>query len=131
MRRHLAALCLFALAVPSHAQNFIRLEAPQKTSKLWKISAFVLGGATALDAASSWGRPELNPLLSGPNGRFGSQGIALKSGLAAGTIGIQYFLLRKRPAAQKYAVVSNFAISGFLGVAAASNYKRSGQPSAK
>jgi hypothetical protein len=58
--------------------------APQ--SKLYSISVAALIGANAADLASSWGRPELNPLLTpgSTGGRFGWQSATIKLGLAGG-----------------------------------------------
>lgn len=99
---------------------------PRKTgfTKLWKISVALLAAANVADVHSSWGRPELNPALAGPNGRFGMQGIAVKSLIVSGVVTAQYLMLRNHPKASKYGAWTNLAMAGVLSAAAASNYHR-------
>ena len=129
MRKAIASLCLCAVFSMGsvRAEELVR-SAEAKPSKWWKISSFVLAAAVAADVQSSWGRQELNPLLRNGNGRFGVQGFALKSVLVGGTLGAQYFLLKKHPGASKYAMISNFAIAGVLGGAAITNHRNASAP---
>lgn len=99
-----------------------------RMGKWWKLSSAILAAAVAADAHSSWGRMEANPLLRGPDGRFGTRGLALKAALIAGTVGAQYLLLRKHPSGAKYGVAANLAIAGVLGGAAISNHVRAARP---
>lgn len=52
-------------------------------------------GATSADAATSWGRVELNPLLRNSRGEFGARGLALKFGIFGGVELTKWSLLRK------------------------------------
>lgn len=90
----------------------------------WKLSAVLVAAAAAADAHSSWGRMELNPALRSANGRFGMQGLAIKSLVTGGAIGAQYILLRKNPKAEKYGVLVNMMMAGVMGTAAATNHVR-------
>ncbi|MCS7026563.1 MAG: hypothetical protein NZV14_17330 [Bryobacteraceae bacterium] len=96
----------------------------QRFKRLWKMSVSVLAAASVMDVHSSWGRPEVNPLLRGPNGRFGAQGIALKTTILCGVIGAQYFLSRHHPTAAKYGAVTNLVMAGLVSGVAMSNYHR-------
>jgi len=91
-------------------------------TKLWKISAAVLGAVTIADMQSSMGRPEANPLLASGNGHFNAQGMALKGALVGGVVGAQWLLLRHNPQAFKYAAGANFAMSALTGAAVVHNH---------
>ncbi|MBV9154806.1 MAG: hypothetical protein JO097_00985 [Acidobacteriaceae bacterium] len=81
--------------------------APQKTNiadvqgnhgkllnAVWITSMFAAAGASSLDAYTSWGKHESNPLLASSNGTFGTKGVVLKAGIAA-TVLVPQILLRK------------------------------------
>ncbi|MFN7932696.1 MAG: hypothetical protein U0R19_05175 [Bryobacteraceae bacterium] len=104
------------------AQNIVRPEPSRKRSVWWKVSAVALAAATSVDAHSSWGRVEANPVLAGPNGRFGSQGVALKTLITGGVLGAQYMMMKNHPKAERYGTWTNFVLAGALGSAAAYNY---------
>ena len=53
---------------------------------LWRASLAAVAAANVMDAGSSWGKRELNPGLSGNNGRFGGQGAVLKLGIVGGVM---------------------------------------------
>lgn len=57
-------------------------------------SAFHLAG-TSLDAASSWGQPELHPLLRNSRGEFGGRGLAVKLGVFGGVEVVKWKLARR------------------------------------
>lgn len=101
----------------------LRSDAPVRRSLLWKLSAVALAGALAADTASSWGRPELNPLVRGQAGRFDGRSFGLKAGIAGGGLLAQYLLLRKAPQAEKAAAWTNFGAAGLLGAAAIRNHQ--------
>ena len=139
-RRIWGAVAMVALAMPTVApaqqvmdpQQYqqmqqqvaqLRAEAPVKRSRLWKLSALALAGALAADSASSWGRPELNPLVRGNAGRFDGRSFSLKAGIAGGGLLAQYVLLRRAPQAEKAAAWTNFGAAGLLGAAAIRNYQ--------
>ncbi len=91
---------------------------------LYVSSVASLVGANALDLASSWGRPELNPFLTpGSNGgRFGWQSATIKLGLTATTLLFQRHVLRRRPELRRPFAVSNFIAAGAMSGIAARNY---------
>lgn len=69
----------------------------QKQLSLWRISAAALLASNVADTASSWGKRELNPLLSGTAGSFSGRSALLKLGLEAGVVTVEYLVLRHRP----------------------------------
>jgi hypothetical protein len=124
MRTKIVSLLLaFSLVQQAAAQ-----ELKPRRGFWWKLSAAALTAATMVDAHSSWGHNEINPVLRGPNGRFGVQGLAMKALITTGVIGTQYFLLKRTPQAEKYGVITNFALAGVLGTAAMYNYKLQARP---
>ncbi|MGA3187342.1 MAG: hypothetical protein ABSF22_09540 [Bryobacteraceae bacterium] len=65
--------------------------------KSWKISLIPLVGSQALDAASSYGMRELNPLLASSNGGFERKATAIKLGVTGALVGVEYLIVRKYP----------------------------------
>jgi hypothetical protein len=65
--------------------------------KSWKISLAPLVASQALDASSSYGMRELNPLLSSANGGFEMKGAAIKLGATGAVVGVEYLIVRKYP----------------------------------
>jgi hypothetical protein len=118
----LVSVTIFSMLSP--AQEWPR-QRSERRSRLWKVSLAVLAASTAVDAASSWGRLEANPLLRSADGRFGIQGVSIKLGVLAGVAGAQYMLLRNHPKQEKYGAFTNFAFSAAFSAAAISNYQRS------
>jgi hypothetical protein len=92
---------------------------------LWKASLVALVAASAVDAHSSWGKLEANPLLANNSGRFGMQSIALKGIIAGGAVGAQWILFRHSPSGRRAATVANFAMAGVYAKVAAHNYGNS------
>ena len=90
---------------------------------LYWSSVAAVTAAQTLDMHSSWGKYEANPLLRSPDGRFGVRGVAVKSSIAVGSLGVQTLILRKWPKARKAAVVINFAAAGAISVVAVRNYR--------
>jgi hypothetical protein len=119
-----AILATSGIATPAMAETLVTREAPRKESrwkKAWAWSAAALMAATAADAATSMGGYELNPLLRGPGGQFGTRGMAIKLGVACAVIGAQYFLLKKKPEQAPYAFAANAAAAGLLSGVAVRN----------
>jgi len=120
---HVFLLALFGLAL--NAQSLLPSPKPSDASakRLWKISVVTLSVANVLDVQSSLGKRELNPTLSGSNGRLGAQGILVKTAMQGGLIGIEYLLTRshshgvleERPRSRLY---RSLAIINFTGTAA-------------
>ncbi len=111
------ALVLCAL----HAQTAaVGQSEPQHQSwTLYNTSVAALIAANSVDAASSWGQREANPLLGE---RFGGRSAAIKFGGTAGALAAQYFVLRRHPGARRRAALVNFAVSGALSAVAIHNY---------
>ncbi len=105
---------------PSASQQFERTS----YQGLYASSVASLAGANALDLASSWGRPELNPFLTpgSTGGRFGWQSATIKFGLTATTLLFQRHVLRRRPELRRPFAVSNFIAAGAISGIAVRNY---------
>ncbi|HTB15134.1 MAG TPA: hypothetical protein VK752_26365 [Bryobacteraceae bacterium] len=63
----------------------------------WKISIAPLVTSQTLDAASSYGMRELNPLLASSNGGFEMKAAAIKLGATGVLVGVEYLVVRKYP----------------------------------
>ena len=92
---------------PAVAEGQVALpEEPRPThiagKNLWRVSLVALAAANVMDADSSWGKHELNPNLSGNNGRFGRDGALLKLGIVGGMFVVESLILRHRPSAKAY-----------------------------
>ena len=114
---YLVAVVSLLASSALQAQQFTEQPAPRKTG-FWKASVVALIAATAADAATSYGRPETNPLLRGQAGQFHVKSIAIKGLITAGALGAQYYFIKKRPESARYAAITNFSMAGmFTGVA--------------
>ena len=78
----------------------------------WAISLAPLFASEALDAASSYGMRELNPLLAGSNGGFGMKATGIKFGVVGALAGAEYFIVRKHPASAKFFTIVNWVTAG-------------------
>jgi hypothetical protein len=78
-----------------------------RATKVWLVSALALLAATSVDASSSWGKYETNPLLASADGRFGARGVSIKFGLAAATI-VPQILMRKNRGVTRVFTIANF-----------------------
>jgi hypothetical protein len=113
----LGLLVIFGLfTAQSQAEEF------HSHSKLWRVSAAVLGAVTIADMQSSVGRQEANPFLASQNGQFNGRGMALKGAGVGAMLGVQYFMLRKNPHAAKYAAGANFAAAALTGAIVVHNH---------
>lgn len=74
-------------------------------------------GATSADAATSWGRVELNPLLRSADGRFGARGLGLKLGLFGAVELVKWRLAKRYPRERWVRVLSLGPAAAFGGVA--------------
>lgn len=102
------AIVFILLAGSLHAEN-----------RFWKWTAAALVAGTAADAISSVGHRELNPILAGPDGRFGAKGISIKAGMAGGTLLFEALVIRKhRHAGRVFGVVNLGCGAAFAGIAA-------------
>ncbi len=91
-------------------------------NRLWIASMVAAVAATGLDAASSWGKLESNPLLAGGNGTFGAKGAAIKAGVAAAVI-IPQIWLRKRKDLRSAFTIGNLGEASLFSAAAIHNLK--------
>lgn len=102
--------------------DYLREAARQARSvTAWKISLAPLLASQALDAYSSGGLHELNPMLAGSGGQFGEKAMLLKAGIAGALIGVEYLVVRKHPAAAKLLWKINLASAAVTGGVAAHN----------
>ena len=80
-------------------------------NKVWAASIAALLGGTMMDAASSWGKSETNPLLRSANGTFGMRGLMIKGGLAGAMIAPEILMRNNEDAKKKFAI-ANFIAAG-------------------
>ncbi len=106
---------LAAGAEPENSKSF--------SKKAWWGSVAALATATALDAQSSWGRREANPLLPQQNGNFGAGALALKVALAGGGLLLQWRLLRHQQKLEKELAIVNAGVAAGLTGVAVHNYR--------
>lgn len=86
------------------------------------VSALVV--TTTLDHHSSLGQFERNRLLQDRDGRYHSgRGAAMKYGTAAGLVLLQRYTVRRHPRLKWVATAANFALAGWFGSIAHSNYR--------
>ncbi len=115
MRPVVTLLVLLAvLPLMAHAAD------TEKIPRVWKYSAVAMVAATSLDAASSYGLYERNPVLRSPGATFGARGSLIKLGIAGASLGLQY-AFRHHPGALKRAAVLNFIQAGVYAGAGAYN----------
>ena len=89
----------------------------------WAISLAPLFASEALDAASSYGMRELNPVLAGSSGGFGMKASVIKFGVVGALAGAEYFVVRKRPASAKFFTIVNWVTSGATTGIAVHNFR--------
>jgi hypothetical protein len=111
-------------AAPAAAmRNLVQPVVQQPKPKMgeWKLSLLALAAAHSADAATSWNKRELNPLLSPSSGAFGAQMLAVKCAVTVGSLGLQAILLRRRPQLAKMFARLNFMEAGVIGATAIHN----------
>jgi hypothetical protein len=116
-------------AMPAVAEDAARPAEPQRANQtggktLWRVSVAALAAANVMDARSSWGKHELNPTLSGNNGRFGREGSLIKLGIVGGMFAVESLVLRHRPASKFYRGLAliNFGSAAVTGATAIRNF---------
>jgi hypothetical protein len=82
--------------------------------RLYAISFLTLTAMQVADAATSYGRPEANPILANGSGRFGGRALGVKAGMVGGLEVAQLFMMRKNPSHAKRMAIVNFAASAAL-----------------
>jgi hypothetical protein len=108
-----------ASAVHSMVQPEFRQTKPKM--KEWKFSLLALAAAHSADAATSWNKRELNPLLSPSSGAFGGQMLAVKCAITVASVGLQAIVLRHHPELAKMFARVNFVEAGVIGATAIHN----------
>src|SRR6266581_8845725 len=83
-----------------------------KWRKQWAISLAPLLVSQSLDAASSYGMRELNPLLASPDGGFGMKATSMKFGVIGALTGVEYVLVKKYPRSAKFFTIVNWTTTG-------------------
>jgi hypothetical protein len=85
----------------------------RRAKMLWRVSMAAFVTATALDAATSVGKYESNPLLRSADGKFGMKGMAIKGGIAGAVLAPQIAYRDHRELHSKFAIL-NFIETGFF-----------------
>ena len=86
---------------------------PGRTFYRWSVA--ILAASSAADVASSWRRPEANPVVAGPGSSFGAGSVAIKLGLVASSFLLERLILRNRPDLYRHVAWMNFGIAGAQG----------------
>jgi len=84
---------------------------------LWLGSICAVVGASAFDAATSWGKYEGNSFLASSDGRFGTKGIAIKAAIASAGLVPQLMLRRHRDLRTTFTVANFSEAAVFTGIA--------------
>ncbi len=116
MRTCLLALLLAATAFPADG-----VASTRSGKKRWWASVAALAAASVLDMHSSWSRREINPMLRGPDGRFGARGVAVKSSILGASCGVQWLLLQREPRMGNTLAGMNAGLAAWSATAAARN----------
>ena len=126
MLKKLVALATLAASLSFAAGGLVQSTPTNKppSKKLWWASVAALAGASVLDTRSSWGRRELNPLLQGPNGRFGARSVEIKSVIVGVGLAFQWVALRHHnQKLEKPLSIANLAAAGLTTGAAVHNLR--------
>lgn len=99
-----AALVALILVLPAASQSTV-------DDRLYRSSVYAGIAAQGLDAASSWGGYEANPFL-GRGHRFGWRSVAIKGGIACGSMLFQRYVLRRHPQHKRTLAIANYAVAG-------------------
>jgi hypothetical protein len=96
----------------------------QKAASLrsWKRSLLPLAASQVIDITSSYGMRELNPILAGSDGRFGTKATTIKIGTAAAVVGVEYLIVKKWPSSGRTLAKLNWASSILTSSFAVHNY---------
>ncbi len=89
-----------------------RVDHDARWHRQWAISLAPLFASQALDAASSYGMRELNPVLAGSNGGFGMKATGIKFGVVGALVGAEYFIVKKHSTAAKFFTILNWVTAG-------------------
>jgi hypothetical protein len=114
-----------SLNLAQSAEQVARGEA--RWRRQWVISLATLVAAQTLDAASSYGMRELNPLLASANGGFGLKAVAIKFATMGAFMGVESMLVRKHPKTAKMFTLLNWTAAGVTASFAVHNYQLPGR----
>lgn len=92
----------------------------------YRLSVISLAGASVMDAASSLGHREGNPVLRGSEAAYGWQGVAIKAGIVSGVLLAERLILRHNPRdsrTRKALTIVNFSAAGATTAVAAHNWR--------
>jgi hypothetical protein len=92
-------------------------------TRRWLASMAPLAASQALDAASSYGMRELNPLLAEPDGRFGARAAAMKLGVTGSLLALETLVVRRHPRSAKMFTIVNWAATGVTTGFAVHNFR--------
>ena len=90
--------------------------------KAWKRSLLPLLASQSLDAASSYGMRELNPVLADSRGAFGMRATTMKLGVVGAFAGVEYVIVRKHPGAARVFSKLNWTAAGITTGVAVHNF---------
>lgn len=85
----------------------------------YRMSVVSLVGASAMDAASSWGHREGNPVLRGNEAAYGWQGALIKAGIVSGVLLAERWLLGRHPCDSRLRRTLTYVNYGAAGVTTA------------
>lgn len=109
MIRRAALIALLAAAALQAEPRIVR----------WSKAALI--AASAADIASSWGKPEANPLLRSTNGTYGARGVSIKLAFVGGAFVAQRFIAKRCHDCAAPLAITNFAAAGLIGSVAVRN----------
>lgn len=84
------------------------------SDKLYAMSIGTLAAGNLIDAQSSYGRFELNPVLASADGRFGGRAIVFKGLINAGILAAERYGINRLPHGRRISTIINFAIGGSM-----------------
>lgn len=97
-------------------------QASHQALKAWTRSLAPLVASQALDAASSYGYRELNPMLADRNGAFGVKSTVVKFAVVGALIGAEYLVVRRSPRAGRLLAILNWSGAAVTTGLAVHNY---------
>ena len=108
-------LALFALSM--------LVASAQERSRNWNISVAFFAGTQVMDAVSSRGSFESNPVLG--RGQFGSSQVAIKAGIAGGVGLAEWLILRRHPETKRLWTWTNYGAGAVTAAVAVRNWRQS------
>ena len=93
---------------------------PGRTFYRWSVA--ILAASGVADVASSWRRPEANPVVAGSGSTFGAGSVAIKLGLVGSSFLLERVVLRHRPDLYRRVAWLNFGIAGAQGAVVGRNF---------